>query len=150
MAIKTMNKLEYKITIPAKPEKVWNTMLNSETYKVWISAGWPGSTFEGNWRKGERLKFTSPGEGGTLVLLDVCQPFKRIEAHHVAVLNSNGTEDRTSDVAKGWIGTREHYTFDQSDGNTTLTVEIYTNPQWEQMFNDGWPVALEKLKNICE
>ncbi len=145
-----MKKLQYEITIAANPEKVWNTMRNSATYKTWVSAGWPGSMFEGKWSEGEHIKFSSPGQGGTMALLEECQPHKRIKAHHVAVINSDGTEDRTSEIAQGWIGTREHYAFDPIDEGTMLTVEIYTNAEWEKMFNDGWPVALEKLKEICQ
>src|SRR3712207_8485703 len=51
---------------------------------------------------------------------------------------------RSSDVAKGWIGTTESYTFTERNGKTTLTVEINTNPEWASMFNDGWPDRSEE------
>jgi hypothetical protein len=44
----------------------------------------------------------------------------------------------------------ESYTFKEKDDTTDLKVEIYTNPDWEKMFNDGWPNALKKLKEIAE
>jgi hypothetical protein len=59
-------------------------------------------------------------------------------------------EDRTSEVAKGWIGITEAYRFAEQLGKTTLTVSIETNPAWSKMFDEGWPGALEELKMIAE
>lgn len=44
----------------------------------------------------------------------------------------------------------ESYTFKEKEGRTELIVEIETPPSWENMFNEGWPIALKKLKEICE
>lgn len=145
-----MEKLEYKINIDAGQQKVWETMLSPETYKEWTNVSWPGSHFEGTWKKGENLKFVSPGQGGTLAKLVEQRPYEFILAKHIAVINADGTEDRKSDVAKGWIGTTESYTFTKKNGETELKVEINTSPEWVQMFNDGWPNALAKLKELCE
>ena len=145
-----MKKLEFKINIAAPREKVWDTMLNAETYKEWINVSWPGSYYEGNWKQGENLKFISPNDGGTLATLIECKPYEFVLAKHIAVINSDRTEDRSSDIAKGWIGTTEAYSFIENNGNTELLIEINTNPEWEKMFTDGWPKALSKLKEICE
>jgi alpha-N-arabinofuranosidase len=74
------------------------------------------------------------------------RPYEFILAKHIAVIGSDGTEDRDSDLAKGWIGTTESYTFTEKNGKTQLKVEINTSPDWEKMFSDGWPNALKKLK----
>ena len=73
-----------------------------------------------------------------------------ISAKHIAVLLQGGKEDCDSDVAKGWIGTMESYTFNEHNGETDLTVEMIINPDWQKMFDDGFPNALKKLKEICE
>ena len=52
-----MKKLEFKIDIAADPKKVWDIMLSPETYKQWVSKSWPGSYFEGVWKKGESLRY---------------------------------------------------------------------------------------------
>lgn len=145
-----MKKLEFKINIAAPREKVWDTMLNAETYKEWVGVSWPGSRYEGNWNQGENLKFISPGAGGTMATVVECRPYEFILAKHIAVINSDGAEDRSSDIAKGWIGTTESYTFTGNNGNTELVIEINTYLAWEKMFADGWPNALAKLKEICE
>jgi uncharacterized protein YndB with AHSA1/START domain len=145
-----MKKLEYKINIKASRKKVWETMLDKETYKQWVDVAWPGSYYEGEWKEGNNLRFITPDGSGTLVTLIKHKAYELSYAKHIAVLNAGGVEDRESDVAKGWIGTTEAYTFTEAKGVTELKVEINTNPDWAEMFNDGWPKALSKLKEICE
>jgi uncharacterized protein YndB with AHSA1/START domain len=148
----TMKKLEFKTTINAKREKVWQTMLAPETYREWVNVSWPNSRYEGKWATGENIRFIGGEEnqGGTLAnFVEVRKP-EYILAKHIAVINADGTEDRTSETAKGWIGTTEEYTFTEKDGKTELKVVINTSPDWESMFTDGWPNALNKLKEICE
>ncbi|MEP6596144.1 MAG: SRPBCC domain-containing protein [Ginsengibacter sp.] len=145
-----MKKVEFKIDIAARRQKVWDTMFNPETYKEWVNVSWPGSCYEGAWKQGENLRFRSPRHGGTLATLVEHSPYEFILAKHIAVINKDGTEDRDSEISKGWIGTTEAYTFYENNGETRLKVERNTNPEWEKMFTDGWPKALAKLKEICE
>ncbi|HYH56729.1 MAG TPA: SRPBCC domain-containing protein [Anseongella sp.] len=145
-----MKELEFKISIAADRQKVWNTMLGPETYKEWAGASWPGSYYEGEWKEGGNLKFVSPEGGGTMATIVESRPHEFILARHIAVINSDGTEDRDSEVAEGWVGTTEAYTFTQSNGRTELKVTIDTYPEWEGMFREGWPGALAELKKICE
>jgi hypothetical protein len=145
-----MKHLEFKTEIAADKKKVWNTMLNPETYKKWVDVAWPGSYFEGIWAKGEKIRFLSSGQGGTLAELKEQKPYETILAEQVAVINPDGSEDRESEVAQGWVGTTERYTFEEKNGKTNLIVEINTPPAWAGMFEDGWPKALEKLKQMCE
>ncbi|SRR5690606_1765669 len=145
-----MEKLEYKIVIAAPAKQVWEMMLGEKTYKQWTERAWPGSTFEGKWAEGERMKFMGPDGSGTLAEVAEAKPHERVFARHIAVLQKGGVEDRTSDVAKDWIGTTEAYDLSERDGETTLTVTIEAPPQWVEMFNEGWPIALEDLKRITE
>lgn len=145
-----MKKLEFKIDIAAGRQKVWEIMLDPETYKEWTGVSWPGSYFEGEWEQGQSLKFLGPSGEGTKARLVEHRPYEYSFAEHTAVINKDGSEDRDSDIAKGWVGTTEAYTFTEDNGKTELKVEIDTNPDWEEMFNEGWPGALAKLKEICE
>ncbi len=145
-----MKKLHFSITINAPKQKIWETMLDPETYKEWVNVSWPGSYYEGKWEHGGKLKFISPGKGGTLAKLVEHRPYDFSKAKHIAVITPDGKEDTESDVAKGWIGTTESYTFTEKNGMTELAVEINTTPAWEEMFTSGWPKALQKLKEIAE
>lgn len=145
-----MKHLEYKTVISAPAKKVWETMLNKETYEQWVGKSWPGSSYDGKWVKGEKMKFAGADGSGTLAEFVEVKPYERVLARHIAALGPGGVEDRTSDLAKGWIGTTEEYRFSEQNGKTALTVVIETNPDWAQMFDEGWPAALEELKKLAE
>jgi len=145
-----MKTLEFKIDINAGSKKVWDTMLSPDTYKEWVKVSWPGSYFEGEWKQGENLRFISPGRGGTLANVVELKPRKYIFAKHIAVINPDGSEDRDSKVAKGWIGTTESYTFTETNGKTELKTTMNIEPEWEPMFANDWPKAMANLKKICE
>jgi uncharacterized protein YndB with AHSA1/START domain len=145
-----MENLEYNIQITADKKKVWSVMLEPDTYKEWAGVSWPGSDYEGAWGKGESIKFISPGQGGTLAKITEYRPHDFVLAEHIGIVNADGSEDTDSDAAKGWIGTTESYTFTTQNGKTDLKVNIKCPPEWVSMFNDGWPKALDKLKEMCE
>jgi uncharacterized protein YndB with AHSA1/START domain len=145
-----MKQLQFKTQIAADRKKVWNTMLQPDSYKEWAGSAWPGSIYEGKWAQNEDVRFVSPGQGGTLATVAEHKPFESTLLRHTAMINANGTEDRESDIAKGWVGTTEKYIFAESNGKTDVTVEINTFPSWEKMFSNDWPTALAKLKEICE
>ncbi|HYG02570.1 MAG TPA: SRPBCC domain-containing protein, partial [Chryseosolibacter sp.] len=141
-----MEHLEYTIVISASAKTVWETMLQKETYKQWVAKAWPDSSYEGKWGQGERIRFIGPEGSGTLAELVEVKPYERILAHHIAVLLPGGVEDRSSEMAKGWVGITEEYRFSEHHGNTTVTVLIATTPAWRKMFDEGWPMALQELK----
>ena len=145
-----MKKLTFKTIINAPKQKVWDTMLTHGSYEIWSGAGWEGSTYNGQWKQGETISFVSPSGEGTLVYITELKLAALIRAEHIAILQKGGGEDRTSEAAKTWNGSKEDYFFNSVNGGTELTVEISTNPEWEKMFNDGWPAALDKLKELCE
>ncbi len=145
-----MKTLTYHINIQAPVQQVWNTMLQPDTYKQWVAVSWPGSFYKGNWEKDARIRFISDDGSGTLAHIKEITPYKTINAEHIAVLHPGGIEDSNSDLAKGWIGITEQYRFEQHNNETVLQVDITTNPAWENMFNQGWPGALQKLKELCE
>jgi hypothetical protein len=145
-----MKKLEYKIDIAAPRKKVWEKMLNADTYRQWTDVAWPGSFYKGEWKQGENIRFIGKDESGTMATLEEVRPYERIHAKHVAILLPGGVEDRTSEMAKKWLGITEGYTFVEKGNKTQVVVNIETTPDWAKMFDDGWPKALLKLKEISE
>jgi uncharacterized protein YndB with AHSA1/START domain len=145
-----MENLEYKIVISAPAKKVWETMLQEKTYRQWVAKSWPGSFYEGKWAKGEKIRFIGSEGSGTLAEIVELKPYERVFARQIAVLLPGGVEDRSSDMAKNWIGTTEEYIFAENSGKTTVTVTIGTSAEWRKMFDEGWPAALQELKTITE
>jgi len=145
-----METLTFTTTIKASAKKVWDIMTSHGTYEEWTGAAFPGSTFEGEWKKGARMRFMGPEGSGTLVEFVDLVPAKLARAVHRAVLLPGGKEDRESEMAKGWIGTTEDYTLTEKNGTTEFVVEMKTTPAWKSMFEESWPKILAKLKEICE
>lgn len=145
-----MKELEFTAQISAPKKKVWDTMLNLDTYKEWTNVAWPGSTYEGNWKKGSDIKFMGADSSGTLATITDITPYDHVIAKHVAMLLPGGNEDRTSAEASRWVGTTESYYFDESNGKTNLKVKMKITSEWAQMFQESWPKALVKLKEISE
>lgn len=145
-----MERLEYKTVISAPARVVWETMLQKETYHQWTAKSWPDSTYEGEWKKGERVRFIGSDGSGTLAELVEVKPYENLLMRHIAILTPGGGEDRTSEAAKDWIGITEGYVFEEQNGKTTVTLTLEITPQWRAMFDEGWPLALAELKKLSE
>jgi uncharacterized protein YndB with AHSA1/START domain len=149
-----MQKIHFSITINAPKKKVWDTMLQDATYRVWTSAFNPkGSWYEGDWSQGSKIRFLGPGEdgklGGMVSQIAENRPYEYISIKHVGLIQ-DGKEDRTSEAVKKWAPAFENYTFKEKNGATEVLVDMDVNEEHRKMFEDMWPKALEKLKELTE
>ena len=148
-----MQKRQYTITINADIKTVWHTMLDDQTYREWTVIFNPGSYYEGSWEKGSRMLFLGPedggGNGGMLSYIEENKQYEFISIKHVGMIR-NGVEDTTSEEVKKWTPAFENYTFKSTEDGTEVIVDIDINDEYLDMFNDLWPKALQKLKEIAE
>lgn len=148
-----MDKLNFSIIINATKEKVWNTMLEDKTYRIWTEAFSKGSHYIGDWSKGSKILFLGPNEngemGGMVSRIKENKLYEYISIEHLGVVE-NGKEDTTSDAVKQWAGSLENYTFKNKDGKTELLVDMDINDEYKEMFECMWPAALKKLKELAE
>lgn len=149
-----MQKLHFSIFINVPVEKVWNTMLENETYRQWTEPFSPGSYFKGSWGKGEKMLFLGPDpetkeEGGMVAYIKENKPHEFISIEHVGMIK-NGVEDLTSDEVKKWTPAYENYSFVEKDGGTEVSVDVDTNEEYKTMFEGIWPKALQRLKELAE
>lgn len=149
-----MNKLNFSIVINSPKEKVWNTMLEDATYRQWTRAFNEGSYYKGDWSKGSKMLFLGPDpntgkEGGMVSRIKENRLHEYISIEHLGIVH-DGIEDTTSDAVKPWAGSLENYTFKEADGKTELLVDIDINDEYKEIFNDMWPRALQKLKELAE
>lgn len=149
-----MQTLRFTTTINAPQEKVWKTMLEDATYRQWTSAFAEGSYVEGSWEKGSEIRFLGPdpetGElGGMYARIHDNRPYEFVSIQHLGVIQ-NGQVDTTSDEVKKWAPAFENYTFTDKNGATELLVETDTNEAYAEMFQDLWPKALQKLRELAE
>ena len=148
-----MQKLNFSIVINASKEKVWNTMLEDKTYRIWTEVFSKGSHFIGDWSKGSKILFLGPNEngeiGGMVSRIKENKLYEYISIEHLGVVE-NGKEDTSSDAVKPWAGSLENYTFKDKNGATEILVEMDSNEEYAEMFTGMWPKALQKLKELAE
>ena len=148
-----MQRLRFSTVINASKEKVWDTMLQDATYRQWTEPFHVGSYFEGTWEKGSTIKFLAANDNGTLEgmvsRIQENRPYEFISIEHMGVIK-DGKEDVASNEAKKWAGAQENYTFIPMGEGTQVLVEIDVDEGYINMFDDMWPKALQKLKEIVE
>ncbi len=147
-----MEKMHFSIIIKAPREKVWNTMLDDETYRKWTEPFTTGSRYEGNWSEGSKILFLAPGEKGDSGMVSRIRENRLhefISIEHLGMI-TDGIEDTTSDAVKTWSGAREEYRFRDVDGGTEVLVDTDTTDEYREMFETVWPKALLKLKELAE
>jgi hypothetical protein len=149
-----METQHFTTRIGAPADVVWETMLEDSTYRIWASVFSPGSYFEGSWLPGSEIRFLGAGDddepaGGMLGVIVEHRPHEFVSIEYTGQI-VDGVADTTSDDARQWAGTHENYTFDESDGVTTLTVDIDVDDRYADDFRQMWPRTLDKLKELAE
>lgn len=151
-----MKKLQFKKEINATSQKVYETMLglkDKKTYEYWTSAFNPTSTYEGSWEEGSKILFIGTDEngkkGGMVSQIEEHNPAKFVSIKHYGFLDGN-TEITTGEQVEKWTGGHENYSFQENNGITTLIVEIDAIDEYLDYFNNTYPIALDKLKEISE
>lgn len=151
-----MKKLHYKKDIKAAAEKVYDTMLglsDIKTYEQWTALFNPTSTYEGNWEKGMKILFVGTDEngkrGGMVSEIADNVPARFVSIRHNGVLDGE-TEITSGPEVEKWAGGLENYSFEENNGMTTVSIDVDTVEEYSGYFDDTWPKALDKLKELSE
>jgi hypothetical protein len=145
-----MKNLKYKIDINATVSTIWDVLIGTETYKVWVKSFSPNSYFDGEWIQDTEIKFLDPDMGGTKAILEIVEPEKRLLAKHIAIISKEGKESTTGEMADKWLGTTEDYILVNNGNTSTLKVLINTHQDFIPMFDQAWPTALASIKQMSE
>lgn len=152
MSITNLAKLNFSIIINAPVSKVWSTMLELETYKIWTAEFEPTSTFEGNWEQGSTIKFTSEGNStsGLIGKIKENRPHEFVSIEYIGFIK-DANIDTESPEAVEFLGAHEDYTYTAlSETQTKLEIEVDASPVFQEYMGEAWPRALDKLKQLCE
>lgn len=144
-----MEKQQFKISISAPREKVWKVLWEKETYSQWTKPFSETSTAETDWQKGSKVLFGDGTGNGMVALIEENIPNEYMSIKHLGEMK-NGVEDTTSDQVQQWAGAHENYTLKTSNGETELIIDMDITPEFAEMFNEAWPKALAKVKEISE
>lgn len=149
----TLEKLHFDVLIDADTNKVYTAMLAAQPYSEWTSVFNPTSRYEGSWEKGSTIYFIGSGEdgkeGGMVSRINENIPNKFVSIEHFGILK-DGQEVTSGEEVDKWAGGFEDYSFEEVDGKTRVSVAVDVTPEFRQYMIDNYPVALEKLKEICE
>lgn len=149
-----MEKLSFSIDIRAPKKKVWETMLNDDTYRKWTEVFNPtdfpsGSHYEWEWKEGSRMLFIGSDENGEISgmisKIKEVRPYDYLSIQHLWEI-VNGKETYWPETQNA----QENYTFIEKDGVTRVSVDLDTDEQYKDMFEEMWPEALKKLKALSE
>lgn len=143
-----IERLHFSIVVNASQEKVWKTMLDRKTYEKWTEVFMPGSHYIGNWSKGSKILFLASDErgkkSGMVSNIKENRPFEYISIEHLGEIE-DGKEKETE-----WAGALENYSFKEVNGKTEVLIDVDTDDKFKEMFQDLWPKALRKLKELAE
>lgn len=151
--LKTILPLHFEMLIDAPVTTVYQKMLDKKDFEVWTAAFNPTSRYEGSWKKGEKILFLGTDEqgnfGGMIGRIEENIPNQFVSIAYYGIVQ--GDEEITSGPElEGWAGTHENYSFKLVNGKTLLAVDLETNREFVNYFEETYPKALAKLKEICE
>jgi hypothetical protein len=141
--------LTFEIAIRAPRARVWDIMLDPETYKAWTSAFCEGSYFVGSWDEGAKIQFLSPSGDGMTAVIAENRPHEFVSIRHLGVIEK-GVEDTSSEKVRAWAPAYENYRFSDLPDGCRLTVAVDTVAEYEQYMRDTFPKALALLKDLAE
>lgn len=151
-----MKNLQFTIKINTSVNRVYDLMLgisNKSTYEQWTALFNPTSTYEGNWNKGSKMLFVGideQGEKGGMVSEIIDNRLNQfISIQHVGLVKGNVEITEGPEVEK-WANGFENYTFEETEGITTVTIDLDLSEDFSDYMNETYPKALKKLKEICE
>lgn len=151
-----MTKLQFKVSINASIDKIFDCMLglsSKSTYEQWTAMFNPTSTYEGSWDKGSKILFIGVDEKGekggmvSRIVENISNQFVSIQ--HYGLVNA-GKEITEGPEVEKWANGFENYTFEESNGNVVVTIDLDTTEDFVGYMNEAYPKALDKLKEICE
>lgn len=144
-----MEKLKFSIRIDAPREKVWKTLWEDASYRAWTSAFSEGSHVKTDWKKGSKVLFLNEKEEGMVSEIADARPNEYMSFRHLGEVK-DGVEDTQSERVKAWAGGTENYTLKTVEGKTELLIDMDMTEEMKPYFEETWPKALDKLKELAE
>lgn len=151
-----MKKLQFETKINCNALEVYDKMLglsNKTTFESWTESFNPSSTFEGDWYKGSKIYFIGTDDNGEKfgLVSEIIDntPNKFVSIKHIGILK-NGVEILEGPEIESWVGGIENYSFEEINSFTFLNVELILTEEFANQLEKVYPIALNKLKDLCE
>ncbi len=147
--VRSVEKIHFSVTINASGEKVWRVLLDDETYRIWTSEFAEGSYVVTDWKEGSKALFLTPDGNGMVSRIAEHVPSRFLSIEHLGIVKE-GVEDTESDEVKQWAGARENYLLREGNGVSELSIDVEVNNDEKQTFEEIWPKALARVKELAE
>jgi len=142
-----MKIMQFSIEIQAPRKKVWSALFDDKNFRDWGSIIDGGQYRVGDMKEGNEIQFISSASGyGVTSLVEKLVPNEFVSFRQMADTKDSGKQDRE----KEWTGGTESYSLTEKEGATTLIVEIDIPPGLGEIFNDRFPKALKRVKDLAE
>ena len=142
-----MKQEEFKISIDAPPQKIWQLLWGADTYPVWTSVFSEGSRAETDWQKGSSITYTGEWEGKSYedkgVIIDIV-PEKLLHTTYFSAMS--GKEDKPENYAN------VIYKVSPDDGHSlvTITQDNIDDEKQLQHMEENWGKVLDSMKKLLE
>ena len=142
-----MNEMTFSVDIDALKQKIWNVLWQDETFRQWAGVIDPGTYMVGELKQGSKVQFISAENGyGVTSLVD-----KMVEGEYVLLKHSADTQESGARSREDeWTGGSESYTLVGGGNATTLILMCDVPNEMKEYFDDAYPKALQKLKELAE
>ena len=144
-----MKKMNFAVTIHAKPVTVWEVLWSDETYRQWTAPFGEGSRVESDFKEGSKALFLGDNGHGMVSQVIANRPYEFMSFRHLGEVK-NGVEDTESEKVKAWAGAMEDYTLEENGEETILSVEIDVTENDAETMKKVFPEAFRKVKELAE
>ncbi|OAQ40769.1 hypothetical protein A5893_07470 [Pedobacter psychrophilus] len=139
-----MKKLEFKISINADREKVWDALWADANYRRWTSIFSETSHAKSDWKEGSEILFLDKDENGMYSLIEKLDKPSEMKFKHLGEL-------KKGEKLKGdWSEAIEQYQLFDEDGKTDLLISVDSNEEFADFFEKTFPNSLQIVKEISE
>jgi hypothetical protein len=143
-----VERLVFEIDIEAPAKTVWYNLWSKETYTKWTEQFCEGSYYIGELIEGSRIHFLSPNGQGIFSDVETFKENEVVNFKHLGEMKDNMEIPVTGDVSQ-WSGCHEIYMLTEHNGKTHLKVEVDVVKEFVDYMKQTWPIAINKLKEIC-
>jgi len=144
-----MKTLHFDVSVNAPKEKVWSILWDDATYRQWTSAFMEGSYAVSDWKEGDKILFLDPEGRGMYSIIDKRTEYGQMRFKHIGEVK-DGKDQPLDESSKQWSGGIENYELKETNGVTTLSVDVDMPEAHEQYFSKAFPKALALVKQLAE
>jgi uncharacterized protein YndB with AHSA1/START domain len=144
-----IERVTFELEIKASPQTVWSKLWDKDNYTLWTDPFCEGSYFTGELIQGSRVHFLSPTGEGMYSDVAFLIENKLMMFKHIGVVKDL-KELPLDEETETWTGSYENYRLSEIPTGTKLIVEVDTIADYKAYMEEKFPLALQRLREVCE